>query len=60
MREARRIAADALVNGKIIKIRIGDVQVGVRPRNFDANSLSDRMRKEVGSNIPRKAALNSL
>ncbi|OGX26072.1 MAG: hypothetical protein A2787_03890 [Omnitrophica WOR_2 bacterium RIFCSPHIGHO2_01_FULL_48_9] len=60
LREARRIAADALVNGKIIKIRIGDVQVGVRPRNFDANSLSDRMRKEVGSNIPRKAALNSL
>ena len=30
LREARKIVADALVNGKTIRIRIGDVQVGVR------------------------------
>lgn len=34
LREARRLAADALVNGKIIKIRTGNVQVGVRSKEF--------------------------
>ena len=34
LREGRKIITDALVNGKIIRIRIGDVQVGVRPRNL--------------------------
>jgi len=30
LREGRKILADGLVNGKIIRIGIGDVQVGVR------------------------------
>ena len=30
LRQARKIVADALVNGKIIRVRIGDVQVGVK------------------------------
>jgi predicted DNA-binding protein (UPF0251 family) len=30
LRQARRVVADALVNGKTIRIRIGDVQVGVK------------------------------
>ena len=34
LRNARKIIADALVNGKIIRIRIGDVQVGVRRKNM--------------------------
>ncbi len=34
IRNARYIIADALVNGKIIRIRTGDVQVGVRQKNF--------------------------
>ncbi len=34
LRAARRLAADALVNGKTIKIRTGDVQVGVRARDL--------------------------
>ncbi len=34
LREGRRIIVDALVNGKIIRIRIGDVQVGVRQLNL--------------------------
>ncbi len=34
LRNGRKIVADALVNGKIIRIRTGNVQVGVRQRNF--------------------------
>ena len=34
LREARKLTADALVNGKIIKIRIGNVQVGVRSKDL--------------------------
>jgi len=34
VREARKIIADALVNGKIIRIRMGDTQVGVRRKSF--------------------------
>ena len=34
LRNGRKIIADALVNGKIIRIRTGNVQVGVRQRNF--------------------------
>lgn len=34
LRNGRAVVADALVNGKIIRIRTGDVQVGVRQRNF--------------------------
>ena len=34
LRKARRLVADAIVNGKIIKIGIGDTQVGVRSKEF--------------------------
>ena len=34
LREGRKILADGLVNGKIIRIRIGNVQVGVRQKNY--------------------------
>lgn len=34
LREGRRILADALANGKIIRIRTSDVQVGIRQRNL--------------------------
>ncbi|MCB9748221.1 MAG: DUF134 domain-containing protein [Candidatus Omnitrophica bacterium] len=33
LRAGRQRVADALVNGKMIRIRIGDVQVGVRQKN---------------------------
>ena len=39
LRNARKIIADALVNGKIIKIRIGNVQVGVRQKNYPEKRL---------------------
>ena len=31
LRGGRKVVADALVNGKTIRIRIGNVQVGIRP-----------------------------
>jgi len=34
LRGARHIIADALINGKIIRIRTGNVQVGVRQKDF--------------------------
>ena len=43
LREARAKIADALVNGKIIKITLGDAQVGVRRADFTQETL----RKEV-------------
>ena len=55
LRNGRTVIADALVNGKIIRIRVGDVQVGVRQRNFpskDENTREDltlrsQLREEV-------------
>lgn len=47
LRGAREIVADAIVNGKIIRIRIGNVQVGVRP-----NPLAS---KKIEENITRPA-----
>ena len=44
IRNAHHVIADALVNGKIIRIRTGNVQVGVRQKNFpmkDKNSKDD-------------------
>ena len=34
LRSARKHVADALVNGKIIRIGIGDTQIGVRSKEF--------------------------
>ncbi len=44
VRHGRKIVADALVNGKIIRIRIGDVQVGVKHKNLPK-------RKEINAAI---------
>jgi len=42
LRNARYIIANGVVNGKIIKIRTGNVQVGVRQKNFpDKGRRSD-------------------
>ncbi len=58
LRSARKKAADGLVNGKIIKISIGDVQVGVRKKEMTVDRLGDeldrwktrnkRMAEEIG------------
>lgn len=56
LRQARRIVADAIINGKIIRIRIGDVQVGVRQKNLPhRNELSDG---ELIEQTSRKNILN--
>lgn len=34
LREARKVVAEAIVNGKIIRIRVSDVQVGVRHKDL--------------------------
>ncbi|MBF0483963.1 MAG: DUF134 domain-containing protein [Candidatus Omnitrophica bacterium] len=58
LRNARKIVADALVNGKIIRIRIGDVQVGVRrkdlavkPSRVSYKSVAVK-RDVVAANLP--------
>jgi len=45
LREARKTLADGLVNGKIIKIRMGDFQVGVRKSEFTHESLGAEIEK---------------
>ena len=54
LRKARKKVAEALVMGKIVRIRMGDVQVGVRKSEFTADSLAkeieafkDRTKKVV-------------
>lgn len=39
LREARKRVAEALVMGKIVKIRMGDVQIGVRKSEFTSEAL---------------------
>lgn len=47
LREARKIIADALTNGKTIRIRTGDVQVGVRQKNLPKkNELAQDVRSK--------------
>ena len=41
LREARQIVAEALVNGKIIRIRTSDVQVGLKHRDLPHKNESD-------------------
>lgn len=41
LRLGRKIVGDALVNGKIIRIRVGSVQVGVRHKNIPSKRLVD-------------------
>lgn len=53
LRLGRKIVGDALVNGKIIRIRVGSVQVGVRHKNVPAKKSVDVMDWEstLRSNI---------
>ena len=45
LREARKKMADALVNGKIVKIRMGDIQVGVKKKEFTRDSLENELNQ---------------
>jgi len=44
LREARKKVAEALVMGKIVKIRMGDVQVGVRKAEFTQEALEKELQ----------------
>ncbi|MDP8212013.1 MAG: DUF134 domain-containing protein [Candidatus Zapsychrus exili] len=57
LRQGRKIIADALVNGKTIRVRVGDVQVGLRQRslpkkdtfteNISAQQAEENIRKQI-------------
>ena len=55
LRSAHKIVATALVNGKIIRIRVGDVQVGVRqhdlPFKSDLISLGQAVEQRIRTKI---------
>ena len=61
LREARRLIADGLVNGKILKIRQGDVQIGVRKVELTTKTLAAELNSFRKRNVKmlkdiRKAA----
>ncbi|MBU0469235.1 MAG: DUF134 domain-containing protein [Candidatus Omnitrophica bacterium] len=68
LRNGRKIIADALVNGKIIRIRIGDVQVGVRQKNMPLKNeilnegvkIEEAIRKSILKFTSRKSDASSL
>ncbi len=49
LREARRKIADALVCGKIIKIQMGDAQIGVRQRVATKDSVATSYQQSLVS-----------
>ena len=59
LRGGRKIIADALVNGKIIKIRVGNVQVGVRQKNYPEKRL-DQEAGAIDSFIADKKIRQSI
>jgi predicted DNA-binding protein (UPF0251 family) len=60
LRNAHKVVADALVNGKIIKIRTGNVQVGVRQRNFPLKDRSSDESLSLRSQIKEEALRRSI
>ncbi len=60
LRQGRRVLADALVNGKTLRIRIGNVQVGVRQHDFpnkrtvESSQEVERTFRENILQYPRK------
>jgi len=54
LRSARKVIANALVNGKTIKIRIGNVQVGVRRVNLPSKLDASVSRSEGGIKAEKK------
>ena len=47
VREARKKIADALVNGKIIKIQMGDAQIGIRQKEVTRATLPAYSQKKT-------------
>lgn len=55
LRNGRTVIADALVHGKIIRIRTGNVQVGVRQKNFPPKDQSDSGPYDLRSQLKEEA-----
>jgi predicted DNA-binding protein (UPF0251 family) len=56
LRQGRKVVAEAIVSGKIIRIRIGNVQVGVRHSNFPHKGevlKSQKNEEEIRNKILR-------
>ncbi len=45
LRQSRKKIADALVNGKTIKIRMGNVQIGVRKSEYTPDNIKEELEK---------------
>ena len=55
LREGRKILADALTNSKIIRIRTGDTQVGVRPHNLPIKRKLPETTPKTAQNLTEVA-----
>ena len=54
LNEGRKIIAEAVTTGKILKIRIGDVQVGVRQTNLPKKEEIIQKSQEIETNSRAK------
>ncbi len=59
LREARARVADALVNGKIMKIRMGDAQIGVRKKNFSLETFEQELSQFRSRNAKIQRSIES-
>src|SRR3989338_2437591 len=54
LREARKVMANALINGKIIKIGVGDVQIGVSQQSvMRSDGSAEKARHGIGDILDR-------
>lgn len=58
LRAGRKIVADALTNGKMIRIRTGNVQIGVRHKNLPQKIENLRLRAKIAEQTAREGILH--
>ena len=64
LRGGRKILSNALVNGKILRIRTGNVQVGVKQKNLPAKDelkkirIEERVLRQKILKYPQKEAIS--
>lgn len=65
LRGGRKILSNALVNGKILRIRTGNVQVGVKQKNLPAKNelkkirIEERVLRQKILKYPQKEAISA-
>lgn len=66
LRDARKKVADGLVNGKIIKFRMGDIQIGVRKADLSVESVDQEVvlfqarNRKVSTQVKQLGAVKSI